>query len=601
MNLKFTGKYKSLTEFELNNLPSLTIITGLNGTGKSQLLSIIRNSYYSTSKNHAYNLEISDIAKERNGVLYWSAGGLNLGFGNKSFGYDDLKFIIQYLKAKISGNSLTLSDLMQDDNDFDPNSHQYAKNQLKHHLLRKSDKIIDELEKRVGKSREKISGPDISYHFPEEILLEDLDLFNQDSLEMIFFMYLYKKTAIERESIEVNLPDDSPWDVLNNIMDRLGLDYEIIEPKLELVEPIFQNAFYDVLSERFKLSIKSKTSGEEISFSDISSGEKVLLSLGLLIYYSQNRNQSRKLLLLDEPEAHLHPSLTKHFFQVIHDFFIREYGGKVVMTTHSPSTIALSPENDYCKIFCIEKNPTMIYNVQKAKAISILSSGLLLISDNTKYVVSEGKNDKPFYTKIYNTLTNNNLINNYPSIVFIPAKGKDSVEHWVKEIRETDQVNYYGIIDKDQNNIESSYVYAIKRYSIENYLLDPVIVYVTTSKEIESLKHYNIKRGNEFNVRNLESSDLQKISDEIIKEVTPLIEDLDEQSKESVKINYIDSREIIVPKWFTDKKGKFLLQKFQSIYGGASAINHQSLITNIQRTNLISEDFKILFQKIIDN
>ena len=41
MNIKFDGKYKSIGAFEWNDIPSFAVITGLNGTGKSQLLRLI--------------------------------------------------------------------------------------------------------------------------------------------------------------------------------------------------------------------------------------------------------------------------------------------------------------------------------------------------------------------------------------------------------------------------------------------------------------------------------------------------------------------------------------------------------------------------------
>jgi predicted ATPase len=41
MKIQFDGKYKSIGPFEWNEIPSFVVITGLNGTGKSQLLRLI--------------------------------------------------------------------------------------------------------------------------------------------------------------------------------------------------------------------------------------------------------------------------------------------------------------------------------------------------------------------------------------------------------------------------------------------------------------------------------------------------------------------------------------------------------------------------------
>ncbi len=44
MELKFDGKYKSITSFHWTDIPDFVVLTGPNGTGKSQLLDLIYNS-----------------------------------------------------------------------------------------------------------------------------------------------------------------------------------------------------------------------------------------------------------------------------------------------------------------------------------------------------------------------------------------------------------------------------------------------------------------------------------------------------------------------------------------------------------------------------
>ncbi len=60
MDIKFRGKYKSITDFEWLNIPQFSIITGSNGTGKSQLLKLI----YNTIINHPQQKERLQIINE---------------------------------------------------------------------------------------------------------------------------------------------------------------------------------------------------------------------------------------------------------------------------------------------------------------------------------------------------------------------------------------------------------------------------------------------------------------------------------------------------------------------------------------------------------
>src|ERR1700744_72990 len=55
MQLKFSGQYKSLNSFEFDIQSDLCIITGINGSGKSQFLDLFK---YKRENNQHVNLEI---------------------------------------------------------------------------------------------------------------------------------------------------------------------------------------------------------------------------------------------------------------------------------------------------------------------------------------------------------------------------------------------------------------------------------------------------------------------------------------------------------------------------------------------------------------
>jgi len=604
MNIKFTGAYKSLTTFEWNEIPSLSIISGINGTGKSQLLELISNyySYLSHSKDTSqktdfYDLTIQNLEPVKNGLLYWQPTGQYINLEDNKFGYPDLEKITEFLIGYIHNNQNAIQKLYLEEDEYE--AYRNGISRLRHALDSKKEKIIIEIETRSGKSRIDLSAEEISYYFPEEFLLEDFDLFNQDSLDLIFFFYIYKKIANEKYNLDLSLPIESPWDILNNVIKQIGLPYEITHPSDELIIPIFKNALNRVDSKRFNIQLINPNTKEDIGFNNLSSGERVLMSLALLLYYSQNRNSKKSLLLLDEPDAHLHPSLTKQFFEVIYSVMIKQYGCKILLTTHSPSTIALAPDNYDCKIFEMKKNPTAITEViQRHDIISVLSDGLLIVTPKTHFTIVEGKNDKPFYETVYKILLSKNLIEKNPAIVFVPGKSVDSVIHFVKELREAGQNEIQGIIDKDLDNPETDGVRRLERYSIENYLLDPILFFVTMTTKPNELLKYDIYKGDEDKIKHLKNEDLQFIANIILSKIE---EKLDNPDTEKVEIEYIDNKKITIPKWLINKRGKDLLPLFQTLGGGTGAINHNTLQTNLKRTNLITVDLNNLLQRTLKN
>ncbi|MDT0619452.1 ABC transporter ATP-binding protein, partial [Salinisphaera sp. P385] len=92
----------------------------------------------------------------------------------------------------------------------------------------------------------------------------------------------------------------------------------------------------------------TKLSSEvEMRFQDLSSGEKVLMSFALCLYNATDARQEKpfpKLLLLDEVDAPLHPSMVVSLIDTVREVLVEGKGVSVIMTTHSPSTVALAPE-----------------------------------------------------------------------------------------------------------------------------------------------------------------------------------------------------------------------------------------------------------------
>lgn len=154
--------------------------------------------------------------------------------------------------------------------------------------------------------------------------------------------------------------ENAPWTILNNLFEKLKFnyrfkkDYEFETPNLKeipLIYSILENGNIDENSPR--------------QLKDLSDGEKSIISLTFALINEETR-PIEKLLLLDEFDNTLNPSLIKALFIVLEEYFIKK-GTMVIISTHSPVTISLAPEyakhyelfkqdNDSPKIISVNKD-----------------------------------------------------------------------------------------------------------------------------------------------------------------------------------------------------------------------------------------------------
>lgn len=111
---------------------------------------------------------------------------------------------------------------------------------------------------------------------------------------------------------------------------------------LEMLEadPIFKDAEVALLanSESDNEALKSAASG---LFGRLSSGHKIVL---LTITRLVETVEERSLVLLDEPEAHLHPPLLSAFIRALSDLLI-DRNGVAIIATHSPVVLQEVPKS----------------------------------------------------------------------------------------------------------------------------------------------------------------------------------------------------------------------------------------------------------------
>lgn len=113
---------------------------------------------------------------------------------------------------------------------------------------------------------------------------------------------------------------EPPWDFVNSIFETANFDFRINHPHKYDDRP-----YEPILTEKIR--------GTQVKFADLSSGEKVLMSFALCLYYAQDRRQIvnyPEVLLFDEIDAPLHPSMTQSLLRIIQKTLVEERKIKVI-------------------------------------------------------------------------------------------------------------------------------------------------------------------------------------------------------------------------------------------------------------------------------
>jgi AAA domain, putative AbiEii toxin, Type IV TA system len=403
---------------------------------------------------------------------------------------------------------------------------------------------------------------------------------------------------------------EPPWVVVNRTFEASNLDFTINEPRRYQDHP-----YEPILTDRIR--------GNRVKFADLSSGEKILMSFSLCLYYAQEDRQIidyPRILLLDEIDAPLHPSMAKSLLRTIREELVGRYGIKVILTTHSPSTVALAEESSIYVMFKTAEN--RLKKTTKDKALAILTAGVPTLSidyENRRQVFVESSYDVSFYEKIYEKLKDkasaNHLIPEI-SLDFISSglsrKGGScaQVKKIVNTLYRCGNKNVYGIIDwdlKNQGNPRIKILGKNKRYSIENYILDPLLVaaFLLREKWINRLSLGLNKDEVYTDLRNFDNARLQIVANFIVDKVRNHISPLSEGTQ--VSCTYAGGQLIQIPEWFLQIQGHQLEKILKEIFKELKRFTKEFELKNeITRKivddipSLISKDLILLFQEIQD-
>ncbi|MGB7522078.1 MAG: AAA family ATPase, partial [Spirulinaceae cyanobacterium] len=313
----------------------------------------------------------------------------------------------------------------------------------------------------------------------------------------------------EQDFIKQN--GNPPWEFVNDIFETANLDFRIDKPDGYNEKP-------------YQPKLIHRISNNLMDFSDLSSGEKILVSFALCLYYAEDKKQIvnyPKVLLLDEIDAPLHPSMTQSILKIIREILVDKHNIKVILTTHSPSTVALSPESS---IYVMTKDrDERIKKTSKDEALAVLTAGIPTLSidyDNRRQVFVESKYDTKYYELIYRKI-NQHLVPEI-SLNFISSgtngENCEQVKSVVKQLVDCGNRKVYGIIDWDTKNVGDAHIKVLgekKRYSIENYIFDPILLITFLLREkLVTREELNLKDNFIYtDILKLDNAELQLLID----------------------------------------------------------------------------------------
>lgn len=522
--IKFVGGEQAFgfrLKKEFKSEGSLAVLTGKNGIGKTRFLKSLAagntQSYIDDRlllRNEVRYLSHEDIKPRLEGEFNYTLFEKQAKDTANYFEADKAAFVNEFDGMKVLGAGA--------------NMHEYQR--LSYQDLHALSRRISA---RLGKPVYDLVADDIERNF--ELPMQGA--FGGVAIARICNMYLWEKKrnrevrgrALDGEKNLVYVDRDkedqyfgvAPWATLNDVISQL------FDDKFGLNSPVSENP-------DFNPQLLENATGEIVSVEALSSGERGLLFFALTLFNVQYGEKLRywvpKLLAIDEPDVHLHPQMVYRMYLVLHEF-VKKFGVHIVISTHSPTTVALAPEG--C-VYVLSDGE--ITSRSKQSSVRELLDGVervTVISDTKRQVFVESQNDAFIYQSLYSHFSNQpGYEASGVELVFLPSGdgvqenavlealknvfGMDAddktkefvrvlngggcrskVEWAVNRLVKADNFQVCGLIDWDNENNSSGKVRVLaegQAYTIENLVYDPLCVMLYLNHELGGI---NKKYSNE--------------------------------------------------------------------------------------------------------
>ena len=455
MEIQLQRAYKSMEAFQAGGLPDFAVLIGRNGAGKTQLLEALEQGAATIHGIDSDQIELRNLSSfrppntnraGRNPFALNTADAYLLSQSDKPAPIKTAATIFNEAAKEIEQNSgpqarddferalrdelLRLPNFVvfgADNQDSPYMRNLYVQvlaplssaqggrtrssNEPRNSFNGNAASLLSAAMKLAGKLPHELTRTDIMHasHLEGDTLSNSIsEAFATYKIDQCIWAYQRFENAagrVNRNELigEYQTQNPPPWQTLRRILSEMrdaagddGLfNFEFSDPSRDELSVSSLGGY------TFTAVMTNRTSNAQYELDSLSSGEKILMALCLVSFNQYLGRPRPKLLLLDELDTVLHPSMVKAAVTLLKNLFASN-GTRVLMTSHSPITVAALDEDDIFRVVRTGGN-VEVSPITKLEAIDELSEGLATVDvglriaayDEAKVtILTEGHNSK---------------------------------------------------------------------------------------------------------------------------------------------------------------------------------------------------------------
>jgi predicted ATPase len=266
----------------------------------------------------------------------------------------------------------------------------------------------------------------------------------------------------------------------------------------------FKKIFKDLLKEKelsnfsvnkfgqASIGVRDLRTGRVFDIDSLSSGEKGLILTFLIMSKAIERGG---LVLIDEPEIHLNPAVCKDLLNFMLKRYLEPLNIQAIICTHSPEILTSAMREEKCTVHHIRAGGAVSIirkqdQPEVAEALKLLGTSEVeeMLYDAVVFV--EGADDVELLEAAFPAMLSR--------VKFRELFGRGEIENQIQKLQEAERndlkenISYF-LFDRDRkiSELQSTPKVVVKqwdRYCLENYLIEPEILFDLLRKEFRSSK-----------------------------------------------------------------------------------------------------------------